>query len=253
MSATAALLTELDVFLVKAARILDDGDDAARLELEARGQRRILIALRKQLRAAVPAGITEDALRETGGAAAAVERAMAETPALRDALFATLVDGALLGVTAGRQDTERAMGVSKQIGIDWALVNAEAREWASSYSYELVHGIDETTRRVLQHAISEWIDNSLSWSQLLHQIGDSFGADRAEAIASTEITRSYAQAKLLALQRGGVIQFVGWRTATDERVCPRCGPMNGQTAPVEIGFDGPPLHPRCRCWLVGEP
>jgi hypothetical protein len=44
-----------------------------------------------------------------------------------------------------------------------------------------------------------------------------------------------------------------WMTEEDERVCPICAPLHGlsimQLPTVELQ-DGPPAHPRCRCWLT---
>jgi hypothetical protein len=37
-----------------------------------------------------------------------------------------------------------------------------------------------------------------------------------------------------------------WRTAEDERVCPECGPLDGQSWPTGEGPE-PPLHNHCRC------
>lgn len=37
-----------------------------------------------------------------------------------------------------------------------------------------------------------------------------------------------------------------WRTAEDERVCPECGPLDGQAWPAGEGPE-PPLHNHCRC------
>lgn len=40
----------------------------------------------------------------------------------------------------------------------------------------------------------------------------------------------------------------GWRTASDERVCPECGPLDGRTWDAGAGGPQPPLHGNCRCW-----
>lgn len=37
-----------------------------------------------------------------------------------------------------------------------------------------------------------------------------------------------------------------WVTASDERVCPECGPMHGRAWPEGEG-EVPPLHVNCRC------
>lgn len=40
-----------------------------------------------------------------------------------------------------------------------------------------------------------------------------------------------------------------WQTASDERVCPVCGPYAGRAWPADEG-PAPPLHPHCRCRRV---
>jgi hypothetical protein len=106
-------------------------------------------------------------------------------------------------------------------------------------------------------------------------------------IASTEVTRAYAQAQIQAWQATGVVRSMQWTTANDERVCPICGPLGGLefgedgTIPgsieqqlaggvvTDLGspfvhpggngragrfsgqtFEAPPAHPRCRCHVV---
>ena len=43
-----------------------------------------------------------------------------------------------------------------------------------------------------------------------------------------------------------VVIWTVWRTAADERVCPVCGPLDGQEWPGDAGPQ-PPAHPNCRC------
>lgn len=40
-----------------------------------------------------------------------------------------------------------------------------------------------------------------------------------------------------------------WETASDERVCPVCGPFAGRVWRADDGPQ-PPLHPNCRCQRV---
>lgn len=46
-----------------------------------------------------------------------------------------------------------------------------------------------------------------------------------------------------------VVAWTVWRTAADERVCPVCGPLDGQEWPSDAG-PMPPAHPNCRCERV---
>lgn len=80
---------------------------------------------------------------------------------------------------------------------------------------------------------------------------------RATVIARTEL--AYAanagrqEAWREARRRGalGPNATKRWVTAHDERVCPECGPMDGQTVGLDDEFSHgaqmPPRHPRCRC------
>lgn len=42
------------------------------------------------------------------------------------------------------------------------------------------------------------------------------------------------------------VRWERWVTASDERVCPECGPLHGRAWPEGEG-DAPPLHVNCRC------
>lgn len=69
--------------------------------------------------------------------------------------------------------------------------------------------------------------------------------NRVEVIARTEVMRAYNQGRV-HLYREMKVEKVIWYTALDERVCPVCGPLNGQEFELE---DAPPCprHPNCRC------
>ena len=87
---------------------------------------------------------------------------------------------------------------------------------------------------------------------------------RAELIARTEIMRAVSLGQQEAWQQNkddGLLdsRFIReWVTAKDERTCPLCRPMNGETAPIEGEFDTPVgsvmypsmIHPQCRCVAV---
>jgi len=176
-----------------------------------------------------------------------------------------LVDGVMLGTDEGQVNTELAMGVKDVGGVDWEMVNAEAREWASQYAGQLVQGLNDTTLKALRTAIAEWIGNTLTYEQLLAELAGVFGLDRAKRIAETEITRAYAEGSRRAWMAGGIITEMIWRTANDERRCSYCGQLNGQVTSVsEPHFEyedakgirqivpNPPAHVRCRCWVVAE-
>ena len=185
--------------------------------IEARGARGIGLALRRQLRAAVPAGMTAE------DAAGAEQRLGTASQGLRDAVYAMMRDAALLGVATAEQGAAGGRTPKKElvgVGIDWALVNADVLRWLETYEFELVRNIDENSRRALREAVDRWVRNGLPLPDLITELEPIFGARRAELIASTEVTRAFAEANLRAWRASGVVERVSWRTANDERVCP---------------------------------
>jgi hypothetical protein len=136
------------------------------------------------------------------------------------------------------------------IGIDWALVNERASAWASNYSFELVRGITETTKRQLQRAISAYFAGQTR-GQLEERIRRWFSPVRAEMIAVTEVTRAAAMGEMTAfeeLKAQGIEMGIVWQTNRDELVCPICAPRNGKKR-GDGWQEPPPAHPRCRCWI----
>jgi HK97 family phage portal protein len=129
-----------------------------------------------------------------------------------------------------------------------------AARWAKDYSYELVRGINDTTRKQLQEIFTRSRAESWSREQIVDRIARIFGQVRAEMIAATELTRAYSQGNEIARQiiaDAGVELVHVWRTANDERVCPICGPRDGREQ--GDGWDNrPPAHINCRCWTTLE-
>jgi hypothetical protein len=134
-----------------------------------------------------------------------------------------------------------------QVAFDPSVINQRAAEWARTYSYELVRGINNNTKAALQQIVAGFYTDNRTLADLRASISPLFGPVRAEAIAITETTRAVAKGEQvyaselnkLGLQTRSVVQ-----TANDERVCPICGPNDGK--PVdEVGH--PPFHVRCRC------
>jgi SPP1 gp7 family putative phage head morphogenesis protein len=82
---------------------------------------------------------------------------------------------------------------------------------------------------------------------------------RAATIAQTEMARAYNSGCDAVVKQNVEAGYVGedstrtWFTAKDERVCPTCGAMHGETvaldAPFSNGSMTPPGHPCCRCTI----
>ncbi len=142
------------------------------------------------------------------------------------------------------------------LDVNWALVNETARQWARSYTFELVRGVTATTQAIYQEQFETWIASGAPLDELITSLEPYLGEVRAEAVAVTETTRIYAEGNLLAWRVSDVVDGVRWMTAEDADVCELCDPLDGLAASLEaLDFQGawqggPPRHVRCRCWLV---
>ena len=226
---------------------MDDGDDEAerraREAIEAAAAADIADALERQRRALLPANVTLANADD-------VARRVSETSgSVRDALRRMLIESADLGVSVAVAQFD-TIGY----GFDWTLVNVAARDWANRHAGELITLINDTTRNQVRQAVAAWIENGDPLPALIRELAPVFGGERAKLIAATEVTRAYAESNRLAYIESGVVEEIEFRNSMDERTCPICGPRGGRrTSVTNPDFDGyglPPLHPRCRCWVV---
>jgi len=164
-------------------------------------------------------------------------------------LVIVLRDAALSGVDLFRQ--------ASAIGVDYTLVNSGAVQWAQNYAFDLVKGIDATTREALQQSISAFANTpGMTIGDAMNMMP--FDAVRAQMVATTEITRAYARANQLAgeklKQEFPDVKVVKiWSTNNDDRVCDICGPLNTKEVDIDEDFapdiSAPPAHVNCRCWM----
>lgn len=136
------------------------------------------------------------------------------------------------------------------IGVDWGLVNKNAAQWARMYTYELVKGITNTTQDALREKVAAFFGNQMTLGQLRESIAPLFGDTRAVSIARTEVTRAAVEGEngvvnLIELETGLEMEPI-FQTSRDDKVCPKCGPLNNT---IVLSEDFPPLHTGCRCGL----
>lgn len=76
---------------------------------------------------------------------------------------------------------------------------------------------------------------------------------RALTIARTELAYAYAEGQLDGFEHDGHVELkvqAEWSTAGDDRVCPKCAPLDGKVFTLKQARGMIPLHPNCRCaWL----
>lgn len=136
-----------------------------------------------------------------------------------------------------------------RVGVDWALLNRRAIEWASRHAGELIGQLEDTTRKTLSELISRYYTDSWTLDDLTDRLIPLFGEARARTIAITETTMAATQSELATVNWLEAdfpqLRFAGvWLTAEDDRVCDICGPRHGK--PITDG-DYPPAHINCRC------
>ena len=251
---------------VKAMQLqLDPGDeDAAEriiTELERRGEASILRAFREQWRNLLPPNAETMELNEL---MSYINSRLLESQPAVDAIARTLYDAAGAGVNMALDELERI-----GIGFDYTLVNTRAQEWARQYSYELIQGINDTTKQAVAQAVERWYGNGEPLSALIDDLQPAFSKKRAKLIAATETTRASSQGNLLGYRESGVVTGLVFKTARDERVCAFCGGLDGKIVSIEGGsfydelppqlqaklkrrFDVPPVHPNCRCRISAQ-
>lgn len=137
--------------------------------------------------------------------------------------------------------------VRKAMDIDWSLMSVEARDFAKQYVGQLIREIDDTTRKQVQEAVAKWIESGAPLSELKKALTVIFqDASRAQLIAQTESTRSFAEGARERYRRADVTH-VKFRTVNDSHVCPTCEKYKGQTMKLD-GAVSIPVHPGCRCF-----
>lgn len=234
-------------FLVKAERITTGGLVDPNAEAKELYERRLRRLLKSRL----------------GGQLDEVMRLLGDPPDISklDAAFWASATGRMIAdlrpqMERMAQDAGERLFVSG-IGADWTLVAEAAADWASAYSNELVSGITDTTRRVLQKNVERYIrEPGTTLGDLKQSLEPYFGETRADMIAVTEVTRAFAQGEMEMAKIAGAVGIrlePVWHTNRDELVCSVCAPNDGKMRSQGWTVQGPPAHPRCRCWITHRP
>jgi hypothetical protein len=136
------------------------------------------------------------------------------------------------------------------VEMDPEILEAEAANWARTYTFSLVTDINGTTEANLQEALQKFFEDQ-DMEALTRTIEKMFSPVRAEMIARTEVSRGYSRGVTIYknfLESQGIFTEEMWITEDDGAVCVICAP-NHEIRKSE-GWTVPdvPAHPRCRCW-----
>jgi len=158
-------------------------------------------------------------------------------PATQDALMAAAAQASSFGLAA-----------------DFDLINQGVLEFTRTFGDEWWGRLEGTTREGLRAAIGANISTGAPLSNLKKSLEPLFGKTRADMIASTETTRLYAEGNSIAYRAAGVTQLE-FRTAREFHlgkggVCDLCAGRDGEKFPIDDAASRPPLHVRCRCFVV---
>ena len=168
----------------------------------------------------------------------------------------SMIENELASIAADNAEEQAA---SLGVAFDIAAIDAAAEAWARQYSYELVKGIDATTRETVSNAITAFTNTpGMTNKDILDKLEGTFGSTRAQMIAVTEVTRAFSAGEQIyqnLLAEMGVETVREWLTSQDEKVCPICGALDGQQVGIDQNFvdsdgneyDNPPAHVNCRC------
>lgn len=251
-----------------------DGSLGEREALEQKHAQAIKAAFDGLLRQIAPPGTRADTLTPEIG----VARYREHSGPLRDALVAMLTEAGLAGAELARLQVETVLGVAPRqnaatqapqanqaeiFGADWTLINQAVLDWVlggsgafgAGYGNGLAAAIARTSEELIRTLIAEWMQSGQPLAELIGRLEEVvFSRQRADMIATTEVTRAFAEGNTAAWQATGIITQRQWQTAADERVCPICGPLQGVVVGMDEPFPGdlpgPPAHPHCRCWLT---
>jgi len=133
-------------------------------------------------------------------------------------------------------------------------------ELLSTRTFEDLKGITDEMARKLNRILADGMVNGLGAYEIAKNMTaeiDSISDRRAIVLARTEVIHAHAEGQLDAMTDLGVSEVgveVEWSTAGDDRVCPQCEAMEGQTFPIDEAHGLIPLHPQCRCaWIPAIP
>jgi len=136
-------------------------------------------------------------------------------------------------------------------------IDTTARVIADHRSSQMAESYVETSRQQLEQAQQRWdaaIDagEEISDADIHDTATNIFGPTRSENIAITETTNAASQGGEITVRATvGESDNDTWFTEADGRVCPFCAPLHqaSRTRWERFYPDGPPAHPRCRCWI----
>jgi SPP1 gp7 family putative phage head morphogenesis protein len=169
------------------------------------------------------------------------------------------------GKTAVRR-LRRLLDLRAAADADFAfdVTNPEAVKWIQQHVGSMIDGLNEATREEIRDLVEAAFEEGFDVDELADRVTEVIGdAARAEVIARTETMQASNEGQLQAWDQAveaGLLtgnEKKEWITTPDDRLCPVCEPMDGETVGLGEDFDvdgervsTPPAHPNCRCTIA---
>lgn len=156
-----------------------------------------------------------------------------------------------------RAGVEGGQAFFDKTGIEsqFVMKNPELIAYFEDHSRLLIDSVDNTTKEWIANKIQEGKDQLLDAREIVNSILDEtevFSRFRAETIVLTETANAMMITELAVAKEYGIKEII-WRTSIDDRVCPICLPLEGERTAIgksfPDGYNHPPAHPRCRCFV----
>jgi HK97 family phage portal protein len=176
------------------------------------------------------------------------------------------------GMAAGNESLNKEQAInpaSRGVSVSWTAASQEAYDFARNYAYDLIGGLDNTTRDGIRDRVSQFVQDGWTRDQLRQSLSDWLTpgetvSNRAKVIADTEAIRAYNEGAFNRWQSAGVKEAT-WETVNvglngahkaPGDVCPICAPLHKVRSGISQGWTSPyngqtytsTAHPRCRCF-----
>lgn len=149
--------------------------------------------------------------------------------------------------------TSESLGKSVKWGLQNTYVMEEvvnANFKGDNYSRRIWRNRDNLAKKIeknLQDIVASGISKDKAVSEIMRTENSSFA--NTDRLVRTETMRVINSGQLESYKQNGYTEYYVI-VAKDERLCPECMRLDGQTFKIEEARPGenmPPYHPRCRC------
>lgn len=119
--------------------------------------------------------------------------------------------------------------------------------------FQDLKGVTAAMDAQISRTLAQGLIDGLNPREMARQINDrvdKIGITRARTIARTEVIRAHHVGNINTYREAKILEIkvqAEWRATGDDRTCPECEYLNGQTFTLDAIEGMIPLHPNCRC------